>query len=126
MGKIIRERERVTKISYEVNFYTRDTDEICSGYPCTENGELKMSEMEQCAINNYNKDLKNPNLYYRVKKWQHTYTENALFRCDCGKEFNLYDSFMGACDCPKCGQWYSILNGQKLNPVETWDKGEDW
>ena len=37
----------------------------------------------------------------------------------------LFNQYLGACECPKCGQWYN-LSGQELNPVNTWSQGDDW
>ena len=45
--------------------------------------------------------------------------------CDCGQTVVLMDRYLGACDCPGCGQWYN-LSGQELNDPSTWSAGSDW
>lgn len=43
----------------------------------------------------------------------------AIGECKCGAEVPLMDQYMGACECPGCGQWYN-LSGQELLPPEEW------
>lgn len=38
---------------------------------------------------------------------------------------DLWDEYLGACECPNCGRWYNIM-GQELNPPSTWRDGDDW
>lgn len=45
--------------------------------------------------------------------------------CECGETVTLYNQYLGACECPKCGRWYNIW-GQELNPPHTWSSGDDW
>lgn len=45
-------------------------------------------------------------------------------RCSCGAEVRLIDLYMGACDCPNCGQWYNV-GGEPLKDPDEWnDDGE--
>lgn len=123
MGQIIRKRERKTNTWYEINFYCGG--EICSGYQCDKDGNILKDKNTDCAYKNYLKDIDNPNLKHCVNKYSQSYTENPLFRCDCGEEFELYNEYMSACECPKCGQWVNLF-GQNLNNPETWRDGGDW
>ncbi len=59
--------------------------------------------------------------FNKVVKYEHTYIQNAFGVCGCGKTVELYNQDMGACSCPKCGQWYN-LSGQELNPPEMWEE----
>lgn len=45
--------------------------------------------------------------------------------CHCGHRIELYNEYLGACECPYCGQWWNIF-GQELKPVEQWKDGDDW
>lgn len=49
----------------------------------------------------------------------------AIAKCDCGEEFPLENQYLGACECPGCGQWYNLF-GQELNDPSTWSEGGDW
>ena len=42
--------------------------------------------------------------------------------CRCGERVPLVNQYMGACECPRCGQWYNIF-GQELLPPEEWGNG---
>ena len=123
MGQIIRERERKTSTWYCINFYVKG--ELCSGYDCDKDGNILKDKINPCAYNNYLKDIANPNLKHCINKYSQSYTENPLFRCDCGEEFELYNEYMGSCQCSKCGKYFNLF-GQELNPPETWKEGGDW
>ena len=123
MGQIIRERERKTSTLYCINFYAKG--ELCSGYDCDKDGNILKDKINPCAYNNYLKDIANPNLKHCINKYSQSYTENALFRCDCGEEFELYNQYLGATECPNCHQWYNLFS-QHLNNPETWRDGGDW
>lgn len=58
-----------------------------------------------------------------IERKTRSYHTNAIGRCKCGKEIELYDAYMGACECPKCGQWYNMF-GQELVSPEYWDEVE--
>jgi predicted RNA-binding Zn-ribbon protein involved in translation (DUF1610 family) len=47
--------------------------------------------------------------------------ENAKALCSCGETIELYDQYLGACDCPNCGQWYS-MSGQALIKPQYWEE----
>lgn len=123
--EIIKERTPIEIEYYEINFYIKENNEICSGYVCNKNGEIDKEKNTSQACANYLKDLENFNLYHRIVHYTHHYTENAIGKCECGEEVELYPQYMGACSCPKCKRWYNTF-GQELNPPETWKDGDDW
>ena len=43
----------------------------------------------------------------------------------CGAEFYLQDEYLGACECPRCGQWFNLF-GQELTDPRGWSNGSDW
>lgn len=49
-----------------------------------------------------------------------TYINPAHGTCDCGTEVALDGGYMGAVQCPDCGQWYNLF-GQELIDPEYWE-----
>ena len=97
------------------------------GFPCDENGNLK-PDLIQAAIDNYHYAMQHPEKFVRFNKVvchkQHHKTP-ASGVCACGEVIDLYDQYLGACECPSCGRWYNLF-GQELNPPDTWASGDDW
>lgn len=98
-------------------------DEYGNGFcfPCADDGEPILNE---CSRKNYEFALAHREKFVRYnevveEKWR--YKENAKGTCQCGNEIELYDEYMGACECPHCGQWYNLF-GQRLNPPEYWEE----
>jgi len=120
--------ELVEQETYEVRFY-RDASGGFA-FPCDKNGNLIVTEnTNPAAIENYHWCLENPDkfTYYfnRIFKNKRSWREPNTGTCHCGQKMELVNEYMGACECPKCGQWYNLF-GQELNPVETWSDGDDW
>lgn len=125
MLKIIRERNTYTKTEYYIEF----TDEEGCGFsfPCDSNGNIQFSddkELGRAQRDNYDYAMSNKEHYTRqfaeLVARRYTVTDNAVGRCICGEEVELYDQYQGACSCPKCGQWYNIY-GQSLVDPEYWE-----
>ena len=90
------------------------------GFPCDENGHL--FEMNQAATDNYKYCMEHPEKFKRyneVVKYSQRYRAPAYGTCDCGETVYLINEYMGACQCSKCGQWYS-LSGQELLAPNEW------
>lgn len=90
-------------------------------FPCDESGNL-LPELSKEAVANYQYCMAYPENFERYnkvvcRKWR--YRQNATGVCSCGEKIELYDAYMGACECPYCGQWYNLF-GQKLNPPDQW------
>lgn len=97
------------------------------GFPCDENGNL-LPDLQQAALDNHVWCLDHPERFKRfnyVEKRTHRYKEYAHGVCECGQPIELWDQYLGACECPACGRWYNLF-GQELNPPETWSDGDDW
>lgn len=119
------EIEEITE--YRLVFYFE-----CGGglsFPCDENGKVNMDELEPPAQRNYKNAMAHPEKYpvawNEVEKHKRTYRKPASGICRCGERIELYNQYLGACECPNCGQWWNLF-GQELNPVETWRNGDDW
>ena len=97
-------------------------------FPCDKDGNVDLSQMEAPAVKNYNYALQHPEKYPAgwkvVEKTERRYRNPATGICNCGERIELTDSYLGACDCPRCGQWWN-LSGQELKDVSRWnDYGE--
>ena len=122
--KIIKEREPKEIISYSLDFDYRDNSGGGFTFPCNQHGEILEDKMSQTAIDNYHRCLRDNRL---TLPYVHTHkdywVEPAVGECVCGEEVVLENQYMGACQCPKCGQWYNIY-GQSLIPPEYWEDDE--
>lgn len=119
--------ERVTVTEYELVFYV---ERGCGcAFPCDENGHIDVEKMYPPARENYESALKHPEKYpyawNKVEKRTYSYCENPSGICNCGKRIELFNEYLGACECPFCGQWWNLF-GQELNNPETWKDGDDW
>jgi hypothetical protein len=127
MIKDFQRGEYVTNISYELAF--DDGHNNGFGFPCDKDGNFIITEnTNPAAIENYHWCLEHPEKFVRwnkVVEWKHSYRENNSGVCNCGNRIELYNEYLGACECPNCGQWWNT-SGQMLNPVETWSDGDDW
>ncbi len=115
--------ERKTEVSYDLTFWydeDRETGGFC--FPCDRVGKVLPFQYEE-AKQNYENCMAHPEqfkVFAEVQKFVNHYTEPAHGTCSCGEEVELYDQYYGACQCPKCGQWYNLF-GQSLVPPECWE-----
>lgn len=100
------------------------------GFPCDKDGKLLESEEQNPAAHrNYQECLKHPDWFERfncIVRTERRVLDNAHGTCICGEDVELWDQYLGACECPNCGRWYNLF-GQELNPPEYWagDSSED-
>lgn len=126
MLKIIRERSTHTEVEHYVEF----TDEDGAGFsfPCDSNGNIQFNddipELGKAQRDNYDYAMSYKERftcqYAQFVTRRYTVTDNAIGKCVCGEEVELYDQYQGACSCPKCGQWYNMF-GQSLVDPEYWE-----
>lgn len=71
---------------------------------------------------NYDYAVSHPDVYSQgtIRKFKHSYTVPAKAKCHCGSIIELTDEYMGACECPNCGQWYNLF-GQELKSPSEWN-----
>lgn len=94
-------------------------------FPCDADGHL-LPDAYDAAIENYKYCMAHPKQFTRWNKVissTRTYRENASGRCACGEHIELYNVYMGACDCPYCGRWYNLF-GQEIKPPKDWEDDE--
>ena len=134
MLKIIRERSAHTEVEHYIEF----TDEDGAGFsfPADLSGKIIYDsdpEIAQAQRDNYNYAMSHKERFTRQYNEfvtrKYNVIDNAVGRCVCGEEVELYDQYQGACSCPKCGQWYNLF-GQSLVDPEYWDddvsESEPW
>lgn len=123
MLEIIQERKTAERVEYTVEF--TDAEGCGYSFDADENGNVVFNpEFEECQRQNYDAAMAAgpeafPVAFNKPRKRVFRYTENAIGRCRCGEEFELYNQYQGACPCPKCGQWYNLF-GQELVDPEYW------
>ena len=120
--------EEVKMIEYELVF--DDGHNNGFGFPCDEDGNvfLLTEEHNDAARENYKYCMDHKDKFVRagkVIKNEYHYRESNSGICECGKRIELFNQYMGGCECPYCGQWWNIW-GQKLNNPKTWSAGDDW
>lgn len=128
MAKIIKESEIKEDITYFKEFYYEDDHESGFSFPCDEDGTL-LSELNEYAVMNYHACLSGmvngrKILDAGIKARVNRYKEPAVLECDCGFSFSLTNQYMGACQCPECGQWYNLF-GQELMSPDSWEVGNE-
>lgn len=118
--------EVITTTDYEIVF--DDGHHNGYGFPCDKDGNPTMDKDNKAAWENYEYCKANPDKFVRAgviipETWSRREPNSGI--CECGKRIELYDQYLGACECPHCGRWYNIW-GQELNNPETWSDGDDW
>lgn len=113
--------------AYELVF-----DDGCNngyGFPCGKDGSLLESEAQNPAAHkNLRFCLEHPERFERFNKIlerRFQVKDNAHGTCTCGADVELWDQYLGACQCPKCERWYNLF-GQELLPPKRWEESEDW
>lgn len=130
MFQIIKERERVTEISYSIEFYKKlnDTgaydDSWGFSFPCDKEGNLLEFTCEE-AKKNYKEVSADTSFIRKFNKYTHSYTAPAIAKCRCGNKFEVINQFYGCCECDRCGQWYT-LSGQEVIPPNEQMRLVEW
>ena len=121
MLKNMTKAEWITIHEYSIDFDTDDGGGFT--FPCDETGKVLDSITDE-AKTNYEWCLQHPEKFVRFKEFKHfkrQYKEPAHGTCKCGEVVELVNEYMGACECPNCGQWYNLF-GQELLPPEQWEE----
>lgn len=112
-----------TEVHYELTFWN-NAQGGGSCFPCDKDGNLIKKEMTECGYKNYEYCMSHPeefDIFNKVERIERSYKEPANGDCHCGEKVFLYNAYMGACQCPKCGQWYNLF-GEELLPPEEWEE----
>ena len=125
--EIISERHRVEEVYYEMSFISIEFPDGGYSFGCDEKGNIFFDKLTDCAKENYQYCLNHVGDIYNkptIEKLINRYTENAKGICECGKEIELYDEYMGVCECPYCKRWHNLF-GDELNPPAMWEENEE-
>ena len=113
--------ERRLEVTYGLRFFV-DANGGCE-FPCDSNGNVKRSRMTKAAIENYERCIAHPEdfpyAFNEVHEYRRWVKDEPYGTCHCGERVYLFNEYMGACQCGKCGQWYNLF-GQELLPPEEW------
>lgn len=120
--KMLSERKRVKHIEYKREFKLITEKDTGFAFPSDEDGNIILDEHYDCWGKNYEYCLSHSEEYEDLGVIENSwwYTEPAVAKCSCGKEIQLVDQYMGACQC-ECGQWYNMYGQSLINP-EFWEE----
>ena len=114
-------------VEYRLIFYKDRSGGLA--FPCDEHGNVDKSKLFEPAVRNLEYALQNPQdfpyAYNKIDKIVRTVRNPATGICHCGNRIELFNEYLGGCECPYCGQWWNLF-GQELKPVERWSEGDDW
>lgn len=121
MLKNIKPREPVEVKEYHIEFTNSEGGGF--SFNATADGQILIDNESQRV--NYEYALAHPEKFdvefnkFTVRTYY--YTENASGTCSCGNIVELYNQYMGACQCDNCGRWYNLF-GQELLAPEFWEE----
>lgn len=121
MLKDIVERKSEEKFYFRLEFDLIEDPTAGLSFDCDAQGNVKITN--EAAQENYDYAVAHPEKYHQpqVRKIKYLDVEPAHGKCECGETVYLQNQYMGACQCPKCEQWYNLF-GQELNPPEMWNE----
>ncbi len=132
MAKIIKEAERKEIIEFSHDYHWEDDPGSGFTFPCDATGNL-LPEVTEEGLKNYEKCRSGEMtrdghklVDEGVVKRRRSYKEPAILQCTCGEKFELIDSYLGACKCPKCSQWYNLFGQQLVDPDYWEEEREDY
>ena len=124
MLTIIKERGTETITEKCLDIYN-EQNELCMGFDLDNNDSPIIND---CAKENYQLAMKKiaDGLWSkRINTNKFTLRTDPIGKCKCGTKFEMHNEYLGACECPGCGQWYNLF-GQELTPPDTWNQNPDW
>jgi len=120
MIEIIKNREHMESVSYNLTYRRANNDSRGYGFDCDKDGNVfppKSPEAQRSLdLCRAGKDCDSVELVkVGVEKSVHQWTESAIGRCTCGREVEL-SGFTNTCE---CGLDYNF-SGQQLTPRSQW------
>ena len=129
MLKIIRARTTRQVVEYYIEF--TDAEGAGFSFPTDLSGKIIYDadpQVAQAQRENYEFALAHKELYTEQYNEfvprKYTVVDNAIGLCRCKSKVELYDQYLGACQCQKCGRWYNLY-GQELLDPQYWEDDED-
>lgn len=116
--EIIKQRELHEEVSYNRQFDWRGETGSGFGFPCDKDGNV--GELTPEGAENYQKCIDGTHdvIDRGVQKYEHSWWEAAIGKCDCGAEIEMVEHGMSGIDC-QCGAIYNS-GGQRLAPRSHW------
>lgn len=114
--------EPYLEVTYGLRFYAYPD----GGYefPCNADGCLIHRDISDTAFKNYSYCISHPEkfpyAFNEIHKYSRWIKDESYGTCHCGERVYLINEYMGACQCPKCGQWYNLF-GEELLPPNDWE-----
>ena len=112
-----------TETAHRVRFF--DYPDGGYSFECDENGAVDVSRLPEMARKNYENAMAHPEMFpygwNEVETITRTVRTPASGKCNCGKRIQLVNEYMGACRCPRCGQWWNLF-GQELLDPKFWEE----
>ena len=122
LNNIVRPERRL-EVTYGLRFYAYPDGGF--EFPCDVDGNVNLSSMTEVAQKNYKYCISHPEEYpyafNEVHKYSRWIKDEPYGTCHCGERVYLFNEYMGACQCGKCGQWYNLF-GQELLPPSDWEE----
>ena len=117
LNNIIRPDSRL-EVTYGLRFFVEPGGGF--EFPCDADGNVLFDKMTECAANNYKYCMEHPEKYPYCYNVVHKYSrwikDTSYGTCHCGERVYLINEYMGACECPRCGQWYNLFGQELLSP----------
>ena len=115
--------EYKTSVEYALEFFFDRNGGF--SFPCDEYGNVLPLKSPEAAENlewcrNHPEKFK----FIEIRRRKYNWSEPDSGICYCGERVELVDEYCGACQCPRCGQWYNLF-GQELLSPEEWEMDDD-
>ncbi len=110
----IQHRQRHTEVEYNLVFSDRNCQGAAYSFPCDEQGNVAS------GINQNSWMLAHDSTRYAepyIRRYEHTWAEPAVLRCECGAAVTLDDAMTNSCD--RCHTFYNG-SGQRLAHPSQW------
>lgn len=115
--------EYKTSVEYALEFFFDRTGGF--SFPCDEYGDILPLKSPEAGENlewcrNHLEEFE----FIEIRRHKQSWREPDSGTCHCGERVELVNEYRGACQCPKCGQWYNLF-GQELLSPEEWEMDDD-
>ena len=118
--KIISHRQHVEEVEYYIFYEYAEVLDSGFMFPCNQDGDINFNEMEQAALDNYNKCESGEYevVYHGLRRSINSYWEPTIAECSCGHEVVLESNTN---QCESCHAYYN-LGGQELRDPREWEE----
>jgi hypothetical protein len=125
MSEILSRGHRVTNVYYCYRFKRKDVPGAGFSFECDKEGNIFPLEYEEAKESlRMCQDGTLDVIDEGVVKYENSYWQPTVIKCDCGRELDMSDVMTNRCE---CGRFYNGC-GQELAPPSQWgwDTGEEF